>query len=304
MNSGPVFLRAIPRSGGTLLVTMLDAHPEIAMSYEIYEENLFSEKKRPLLVDKVIFWFEQAGKKISQDVHWINELPDNNLRVFLFRARRGGLSVAEILDILKNFSDSGGSFETSDGRLNFIDALMRKKMEKAGKTIWGGKSQAELYELHARHPDACFFIMVRDIRDVFASMLNNGSFTYTAQEAAKLWKQRILDFREFVTCCKPKALEICYEELAKKPESVLQKVCRLIEVEYNPCILGYHEQNMTLFQNPHGHLSSEQLKKGLNTQSIERWKKDLRTDDLKSIMIVAGELIDEQDGMGDGCPKD
>lgn len=291
MNSMPVFLRAIPRSGGTLLVTMLDAHPEIAMSYEIYEENLFDEQHRPLLLDEIINWLDHTKENNRNDVDWIKRLPIDNFRVFLLRARRGGLSVTEILNILKHHACSNGSFQTSKDRLNFIDELMKKKMKKADKSIWGGKTQSNLYELHERYPNACFLIMNRDIRDVFASMLNNGSFTYTAEDAANLWKQRILDFREFIACCKAKGMEICYEELARSPESVLSKVCRLIGVSYDPCMLGFHEKTMTLFQNPHGHLSCEQLKKGLNTQSIGRWKNELSVGDLNSIRSVTGGLV-------------
>jgi len=200
--------------------------------------------------------------------------------------------VTEIMDELKSLAKNNVSFDTSTGRLDFIDALMKRKMHKEGKNYWGGKTQADLYELHKRHPDACFFIMVRDIRDVFASMCNTGSFAFTAEEAAALWKKRILDFREFVSRCKPKGMEICYQELVSKPETVLSKACQLIGLEYNSDMLSYHKKNLTLFQNPHGHLSSEQLKEGLNTQSVGRWKKDLEDRDLDSIMAIAGELVD------------
>ena len=41
----PIFVKGISRSGGTLLVTLLDAHPDIAMQYEMYPENLFQNRK-------------------------------------------------------------------------------------------------------------------------------------------------------------------------------------------------------------------------------------------------------------------
>ena len=36
----PIFIRGLSRSGGTLMVTLLDAHPDIAMSYELYPQML------------------------------------------------------------------------------------------------------------------------------------------------------------------------------------------------------------------------------------------------------------------------
>ena len=291
MNNNPVFLKAIPRSGGTLLITMLDAHPEIAMSYEIYEENLFSEKENPLSIDDVLAWLEQAEANVSDDVGWIKKLPDNNLRVFLLRAMRGGLGVGEIVDELRCFHAGNGSFDTSSKRLDFIEALMKRKIRKYGKKVWGGKTQADLYELHKRHPDACFFIMIRDIRDVFASMRNTGNFKYSAEEAASLWKRRILDFREFATRQKAKTMEICYEKMVREPAAVLKVACQLIGVEYSHEMLEYHEKDMTLFRNPHGHLSYKQLKKGLNTASLGRWEKDLNSKDIKILQTIASDLI-------------
>jgi hypothetical protein len=294
MKHKPIFLRAIPRSGGTLLATLFDAHQDIAMSYEIYENYLSDKHGNPLEPQQILGWFEHIVSNSKDDVQWIKQLPDNNLRVFLFRARRGGLSVIEILEILKNFVGTGNSFETSAGRLYFIEALMQKKAQNYGKSVWGGKTQADLYKLHDRHPDACFFIMRRDPRDMYASMKNKGSFRYTATEAATLWKERILEFRKFVRRRNPKAMEICYEELVTRPVAVLTEICRLTDVEYNPAMLDYHKQNLTLFQNPHGHLSNDQLQKGLNTQSIDRWKRDLNSDEVESVIAVARDLICEK----------
>ena len=294
MKQGPVFIKAIPRSGGTLFTTLLDAHTEIAMSYEIYEENLFGEGGIPLKVEKTLNWLENEMPDMNDDLQWIKQLPDNNLRVFLYRARRGGLEMAEIMDILKSIEDKDTAFETSTGRLSFIEALMQKKAQKQGKTIWGGKTQADLYELHDRHPDACFFIMNRDVRDMFSSMQNRGSFTYTARQAAELWRERILEFRRFAARRNPKAMEIDYEDLARDPGTVLTEACRLIGTKYDPGMLGFHNQNMTLFKNPHGHLSNEQLKQGLNTSSIGRWKTDLSAEDADAIMAIAGDFIYER----------
>ena len=36
----PIFVRGLSRSGGTLMVTILDAHPDLAMSYELYPSLL------------------------------------------------------------------------------------------------------------------------------------------------------------------------------------------------------------------------------------------------------------------------
>ena len=124
-------------------------------------------------------------------------------------------------------------------------------------------------------------------------MCYTGNFKYTPQEAAALWKHRILDFRGFVLRNKASAMEISYDRLVHDPENVLRCVCQLVGVDYVPEMLVYHKKSMTLFQNPHGHLSFRQLKEGLNTKSVGRWKSDLRNKDVKIIMDIAGELMHE-----------
>ncbi|MDA8660022.1 sulfotransferase [Luminiphilus sp.] len=290
--SGPVYLKAIPRSGGTLFITLLDAHPEIATSYEIYEKGLTGDNGKPLSIQSILGCLEDSKHDAADDSNWIKRLPYANLRAFLYRARRGGLCVEEIIEELNSLSRHA-SFDSNGTRLEFIDALMQRKMQKQGKRLWGGKTQADLYKLHDRHPDACFFIMVRDVRDVYASMANRGIFGYTPKQAADFWKKTILDFRKFVSERKPNAMEISYEKLATEPESILTKACERIGVGYSSEMLSFHQKEMTLFKNPHGHLSSQQLQQPLNRQSIGRWRNDLKAGEVDSIMAVAGDLINE-----------
>jgi hypothetical protein len=291
VNNRPIFLKAIPRSGGTLFVTMMDAHPDIAMSYEIYEDRLLDDNGKPFSIESILRWYELCNKNETDDVKIINSFPENNFRIFLFRARRSGLNLFEMIDILRIIFEEGGTFDNSTGRLNFIDALMQKKMEKQKKNFWGGKTKANLYKLHYRYPNACFFIMKRDVRDVFASMKSKGNFNYTAKETAELWKNTLLNFRKFVSKCKPKSMEICYEKLASEPKDILVRICSIVGVNYDQEMLLFHKKKLTLFQNPHGQLSADQLKKGLNKNSIGRWKNELSVGDLNSIRSVTGDLI-------------
>ncbi len=48
------------------------------------------------------------------------------------------------------------------------------------------------------------------------------------------------------------------------PEQVLREVCEQVGVDYSPLMLSYHEQDMSLFRNPYGHLSHDQIARVLN----------------------------------------
>lgn len=294
INNSPIFLNAIPRSGGTLFVTMLDAHPQISMSYEIYEDRLSSDMGTPFTITNVLDLLNQAKQGgINNDVQWIKKLPDYNLRTFLYRARRSGLTMEEIIQDLNSLLKSGKNINTSIGRLEFIEYLMKHKALKFQKSFWGGKTKTDLYKLYKRYPNASFFIMIRDGRDIFASMKNNGSFNYSATQAANLWKESILNFRSFVSQTKAKAMEIPYETLVHEPAKVLAKVCSLSGLNFDNNMLSFYQSNLTLFENPHGHLSYQQLKNQLNSESIGRWRKDISDQEYNDYLRIAGDILKE-----------
>ena len=80
----PVFVRGLSRSGGTLLVTLLDAHPEIAMSYELYPTLLKS-----INCSENLEAFLNVLLKVRSNKEVSKGLSDRNLNVFFVRAQRG-----------------------------------------------------------------------------------------------------------------------------------------------------------------------------------------------------------------------
>jgi hypothetical protein len=102
-----------------------------------------------------------------------------------------------------------------------------------------------------------------------------GNFQTNALKCAQEWRQGVLDFREFMQHNNARAMEIRYETLIENPEAVMRNVCRFIGVDYHPQMLNFDRLDMALFRNPHGHLSHKQIARGLNSESIGRWKHDL-----------------------------
>ena len=56
------------------------------------------------------------------------------------------------------------------------------------------------------------------------------------------WKRRIENARRQASACAGRYLELRYEDLVADPESALGRVCELIELDYDPAMLGYHER--------------------------------------------------------------
>lgn len=267
------------------MATILDAHPKISISYEIYEELLTLESGAVLSTASFLEYLEPQN--LSDDKSLIRTIPEKNLRTFLYRASRGGLSVADVRTELESFQGANKLLANLDDRIDFIDSLRKRKMSLQGKTMWGGKTKCDLSLLHSKHPDAVFLIVLRDVRDVVASQLSKGNFDRTSIEIAEMWARHISDFRNFVRERKPRSMEVVYENLVAEPEKHIRELCGKLNVDFTPDLLRFHEEDLTLFRNPHGHLSAEQLKAGLSNASLGRWRKILTSEQAKEVEQIA-----------------
>lgn len=286
----PVFIQAYSRGGGTLFATILNAHPELAISYEIYQDVLMDEQRRPYSITTLLRLLDQT--RADDGAAWVRALPQGHWKSFVARARRANVDVRELLDNLKDFAAAGGNFDTLDGRLDFIDTLMRHHRDKTGRRFWGGKIAAvDLEELWRRHPHARFFIVVRDGRDVLASRVNVGAFQTSPEECAREWRDVLDQFAAFGQRHPGQCMEVCYETLVTQPEQTLRQVCEHIGVPYTPEMLDFHRKDMPLFKNPHGHLSARQIAKGLQPDSIGRWRRDLPMESVGIFEHLAGDLL-------------
>ena len=117
------------RSGGTLVVTLLDAHPLIAMSYELYPNLLVSQQEPPIGTAQLL----EVVKKARDDRHLARLISDRNLRTFAIRCRRGGVDHTVLAAILEEFFAEGGEFSDPEARLRFMEKCCLHKMRSEGK---------------------------------------------------------------------------------------------------------------------------------------------------------------------------
>ena len=278
------------RSGGTLLVSMLDAHPEIAMSYELYPDLLKFDLGDSLFIQKLAKKVEQTSSMRSAA-----ELETENWRKFVLRCPRGGIEKSEFAQLLREHVNAGQDFSNERNRLLFVARCAKLKMSKEGKKRWGIKCTSNFNEYMSIWPDTKFLFMVRDGRDMLASQMKVGSFNTTADIFSQNWIRYIDTFQKFKKKYSGQAFEVIYEKLVLNPESSLETICKFIGVEYSQSMINFHKYDNTLFRNPTGHLSYKQLTKGLNQDSIGRWKKELLPDDLEVFIKRAKSVLEQYD---------
>jgi hypothetical protein len=274
------------RSGGTLMVTILDAHPDVAMSYELY----------PNLLSRCDVADGPSSAGLSRDLAAASSLKtaaaataDRGLSVFITRCQRGGLDRGDLLDLLEAHRADGLDLGTPENRLRFIERCCQAKMHKVGKRRWGLKCTND-YDLYRKlFSESHFLNMVRDGRDVLASQRTVGHFNPQAGALAESWVKVHRRFGVLVDDPAAKAYMVSYEALVNEPEAELRRISAFLGLAFDPAMLRFHEHDLTIYQT--SHLSIEQISQPITSAKVGRWKRDLPVDALLEFEAVAGPTL-------------
>ena len=289
----PVFVRGLSRSGGTFLCTMLDAHPELAISYELYPNIIVLEmdqdSARTALIEFVkAIESHRNWKSIPEEVY-----PGPKYKVFCIRLERGGLSLDESLSLFKQALSNNMSMTTLDDGFEFVRMCCTLKMQKEGKLHWGAKMNNNIEGYVTRWPSVKCIDIVRDGRDVAASQIDLGTFGKTAAEVATSWKQTHSRFIRNQKIYPDNIMIIRYEDLIYETEKYARKMCDFMEIEYDRRMVNYEKESLTLFDAKH--MSRGKIMKGVNDSSVGKWKRILDDAQVKEFSSVAGDMLAQFD---------
>lgn len=213
--SGPVFVVGIWRSGTSLLYTLLNQHPQIALTYE---SDLFLLRSL----------FDDAGSKADWLERW--EFWNSALT-------RHQVNAAEIPSGLTSYSSAA-------------ESVWKQYAQRSGDdTLYGDKSPNYfdcMQELAQEFPTARFIVIWRDLADTCRSIVRaaRGSSFFAKRG---ITHRALLGYRRMKHDCD--ALErrgvalhqIQYEEMIASPETVMKGICSFLEIPYDP--------NMTSLEN-------------------------------------------------------
>lgn len=166
-----------------------------------------------------------------------------------------------------------------------IAGLLAPLAEADGKNRVAEKTSGNLFyfrELHALFPDALLIHVIRDGRDVAASLLGRGwtdgagrplPYTRDARHGAKLWGDMVRAGRAAGQDCGERYVEVHYEELVRAPERVLRGLCERIGEPWHPDMLSFQRQKLRLVGTERD--SAAALRSPLHARSIGRWRRDI-----------------------------
>lgn len=281
------FVIGVGRSGTTLLRLMLDAHPGLTIPPETHFV--------PALIRECERW---------------RATPEKLLAALVNHPEPGWKDLALDADDLLKRWHAIEPLKTPD----VVRAVYEAYAEREGKPRWGDKTPRyvrKMGRIHRVLPEARFIHLIRDGRDVALSTKRrmeswNRPKAVEVERVAKRWRSRILGARHTGERLEGHYIEMRYETLVRDPEAALQRVCELIELDYDPVMMRYHERAAARLEEINRDLdakdgavrpASERLAahamtmKPPSAERLEVWRREMDEADVHAFEEVAGDLL-------------
>jgi len=269
--STPFFVVGSDRSGTTMLMMMLDAHPHLGVARESW---FLIELMRalPLKGELSRENIQSAYEIISRHRRWRNwEIPDAVLQNCLDSLQKPDLAT-------------------------LIEAVFRLDERLAGKPRWGDKTPAyvlEIERLREVFPDARFIHIIRDARDVCVSLRKVKWHGPTVVHMAKYWRRHVeAGIRAGQRLGDDVYLQISYESIVADVEGSLEAICRFLEIPFDRGLLSWHERAAEMTADKPMQFQSK-IHRAPRPEDLERWKRELPTIAVAAVECMAGDIMQE-----------
>lgn len=261
------------RSGTTLLRSMFDTHPEMAIPYE-------SHFTVTMALDRAKY---ESGSRFLVS-RYLEDLAVN------WGFRRWGLPFAEVERFVV---DGAPTTYAQATRL-----VYRAFAQHHGKTRYGEKTPS--FVLHISlladlFPESRFVHVIRDGRNVALSYRDGGWGPKTLGEAAIYWKRFVRRGREAgLKLGSRRYMEIRYEDLLEDPDAHLRKLCGFIDLEFYPSMLEYFERPDVVPRGLRDHLARGHKNLQLPpTKGLRDWRDQMSRHEAATFDLLAGDVLEE-----------
>ncbi len=264
------FIVGCGRSGTTLLRAMLDSHGQLAIppeSYFLIPTLRIGGGRTPLPDERVEALLETIIE-FPSFAEW--QLPADVARERVRAARPR--SAAELLT-----------------------TLYATYAEVHGKPRYGDKTPyhvRHIERLAADFPDARFVHLLRDGRDVAASLVKSHFGPTSIPAGALFWRRHVEEGRAAgARLPADRYMEVRYEDLVSTPEETLQRLVAFLGMTFDRGMLTYHERADELL----GGMRRADHLQGIARPPAKRsdWRKTMSKRDVTLFDLLAGDLAEE-----------
>lgn len=274
------FILGRPRSGTTLLRTLLDAHPEIKVPPEYpVLLNLYKEfGKCKIFSPELKKRFFEAFKERLASQNWQYSYLEIN-----------ETSLLRDLEALPESSSFGDVFKLF--YLHYTSIFPHKQAIKA----IGDKNPIFAtygWRLKRIFPDARFIYIVRDYRDNFLSVRKFSFEAPVVALQAYRWKYVVRKALDFKLQYPDQTLIIRYEDLVDNPEMVLRQVLTFLGMKWDSQMLDYYKYVEVVkekYDKELLELFHKNLGNPVNKSTIGQWKISLSKKEIQMADFVIGE---------------
>jgi hypothetical protein len=266
-SKSPIFIVGEPRSGTTLMNTLLAAHPNIAIPYSETKFLSYWMKQNP----------SQSGCHPEDfNTFWVNYI---NSKSFSYLGIDADAVLARI------------STANTYNYQTIFTSLMEEYALKMRKPRWGEKTPAHYLYLNVLfewYPQARIIWMLRDPRAVVASLINTPWARGSIVSYSQRWCKSICLFEQrWVRDERVKLVK--YERLVQDPKSEMEQVCQFINEEYtSEMITNRSETSSPIINRTSSDKSFFQATlRAVDQASLEKWRYALSSRQLALIENVA-----------------
>jgi hypothetical protein len=282
-----IFTFGMSRSGTTLLTTILDAHPEVSMGYELLPTGVSDAGAAARLV-------LAAGDDARTCSARLEAAGEHELSVLVHRADRTLVSPPELAGILQDFDSRGeGDLSLFPGRIALSRAIVAVKARKEGTSITGFKLNSPRIGLFDDHvgDGAAYVYITRDPRDIWRSHVER-EFDRTLEEMATAWNTYRQRFEAFSRRHPDRCFLLRYEDLVEKPTVWIDELCTAIGLPRDPAMDRFYESKASVLRG--GHANSGELRQDFFTSSIGRWQGKLSEHEVRTLESTCYEGMEER----------
>lgn len=263
-NNAPIFVVGMPRSGTTLVSSLLSAHSRITISPETH-----------FLVLSQGFGDVDLSRRDGFERFW---------KAWSGSERFGHLGIDA--HSLRKRIQADGAITAK----RIFNECMEAYADDVGKPRWGEKTPYHFYYIGTLlewYPDCTVILVIRDPRAVVASHRKTpwGSNTPICR-IVREWMRSIEEYGKWER--DPRVHLLRYEELVGDPEGVSQGICRRVHEQYEPRMLEDRSRCMGRVKGREGWQRDQLIRsQGAITEgSIERWKTELSPAQIRFIDSV------------------
>jgi len=164
-----------------------------------------------------------------------------------------------------------------------------------GKQRWGDKTPghaARLGTLETIFGEGIQVLhIVRDGRDVAASLREMPWARADVLDAARRWRRDVLAAQAFGRCAGPERYhEIAYERLTSDPETILRGICRFLEEPFEERMLRFFEDAGTEVPG-HRQAWHRRTQQPVDSAAVGRWKRDLSRGEVALFESAARDVL-------------